>query len=220
MNKPLDNKKCYCNTCLGYRKHTVLYSKNQHHEDYRDGGSIFLYYEDNNYILAECNGCEHITLVIETTSSADSEIGITYYPPKVTRKEPKWLYDLMINEIFLDPYKYDFLKEIYNALSTSNLRLAVIGIRSLLEQIMIEKVGDNKTFAKNLDKFQSEGYMSKVQQNAIKPVIEAGHASTHRGFKATADEVCQLMDIVENLIESIYINQNISSRLKIPKRKS
>ena len=220
MSNSQDNKKCYCNVCLGDRKHTVLYSKNQHHEEYSSEDGSPIYFENNNYILTECNGCEHITLVIETDSNSHDKIEITQYPPKVTRKEPKWLYDLMFQELFLDPYKYDFLKEIYSALRNSNLRLAVIGIRSLLEQIMIEKIGDNNSFAKNLNKFQSEGYMSKVQKEAIEPVIEAGHASTHRRFKATLNEVCHLMDIVENLIESIYINQNKSSKLNIPSRKT
>ena len=98
-------------------------------------------------------------------------------------------------------------------------RLAVIGIRALLEQIMIEKVTDNRSFKANIDKFQEHGFISRMQREAIEPVIEAGHASTHRGFKASKADIHHLINVTENLIESIYINQIRSTKLKVPQRK-
>jgi hypothetical protein len=42
-----------------------------------------------------------------------------------------------------------------------------MGIRSVLEQVMIHQVGDHGTFGKNLDAFCSGGYASRVQRDAL-----------------------------------------------------
>ncbi|WP_371851449.1 DUF4145 domain-containing protein [Duganella sacchari] len=42
----------------------------------------------------------------------------------------------------------------YVAISSSALRLATLGVRALLEHVMIEKVGDNGSFKKNLEAFE------------------------------------------------------------------
>ena len=54
----------------------------------------------------------------------------------------------------------DLFLEIYQAVCGGQLRLAVMGVRALIEQVMIHKVGDNGSFVKNLDAFQKAGYIS------------------------------------------------------------
>jgi hypothetical protein len=210
--------KIYCNGCLGVRKHTVLHETSKRWDDYDDEDGSPISHETVDYTLAECNGCEHITLHEATQTSSSSEVFITQYPPQTIRKEPKWLVELLFEDSISNPYKYEFIKEIYIALRNNNVRLAVIGIRALLEQIMIEKVGDKKSFFKNLNAFQEDGYISRIQRDSIEQVIEAGHASIHRGFKAKKEEVIHLMDITENLIESIYINEKKSKNINVPKK--
>jgi hypothetical protein len=99
-----------------------------------------------------------------------------------------------------NPIKHDFIKEIYLAISSGALRLATLGIRALLEHVMIENVGDRNGFVNNLDAFQAEGFMPKIQRQAIEPVLEAGHASMHRGFNPTHYDVTHLLDVTEDLI--------------------
>ena len=96
--------------------------------------------------------------------------------------------------------------------------MVVLGIRALLEQIMIENLADRGSFYDNLLQLEKEGFISKIQREAIGPVIEAGHASMHRGFKATEPQVAAILDVVENVIESIYISKGKTSGLKIPSR--
>jgi len=114
----------------------------------------------------------------------------------------------------------DCIKEIYIALRNQSLRLAVMGIRALLEQIMIDKVGDQGSFKENLDAFEEKGFVSKSQRVILEPVLEAGHATMHRAFKPTKADIGTLMDITENIIESIYINEHRASKLskRVPKR--
>lgn len=217
MSNGADKIRLHCNYCLGERWHTTLYKITKEHvEEYDEPGNV--YHEICEYCLAECNGCESISLHTEWWCSGQSEKLISQWPPKMSRRQPKWLADLFFTENIYNPYKREFLNEIYVSLKNDNLRLAVLGIRALLEQIMVESVEDQGTFGENLAKFEADGYISKAQKEAIAPVIEAGHVSMHRGYKPSKEEVEVIMDVVENVIESIYITKKKASGLKIPPR--
>ncbi|WP_136418001.1 DUF4145 domain-containing protein [Herbaspirillum sp. ST 5-3] len=217
MDEDKEKIKLHCNMCMGKRWHTTLYNtQKEHFEELDDFGNE--YHEFCNYRLAECDGCESISLHTEWWCSGQSEKVVEQWPPKTSRRQPKWLFDLIFMESISNPYKREFLSEIYIALKNENLRLAVLGMRGLLEQVMIESVGDQGNFVKNLARFEADGYISGVQKDAIGPVIEAGHASMHRGFKPSKQEVEAIMDVVENVIESIYISKQKAAGLKIPER--
>lgn len=216
MSQDESKRKLHCNSCAGERWHLLLHQVQKSWQEDDEPGNF--YEEICDYMLAECSGCEEVSLHTEWRSSSSSEVILSRWPPKISRKEPRWLFSLLVSENFNNPYKYEFLKEIYIALSNNNLRLAVIGVRALLEQVMIESVGDQKSFKENLNKFMENGYISRVQKDTIVPVLEAGHASMHRGFKAKKAEVEALVDVVENIIESIYINHQKLAKIAIPER--
>ena len=75
---------------------------------------------------------------------------------------------------------------------------------------MISKVGDHGTFKNNLNKFQSDGYISKIQCESVEHILEAGHATIHRSHEPSQGELIAALEIVEGLIESIYINPDKS----------
>lgn len=216
----LEELKVHCNNCIGERKHTVLFTKSFRHDELEEESKRIQFSEIDKYLLVECKGCESIGLIIDHWSSASGGDYIEQYPPKKIKKEPEWLFELMLSEMFLNPFKTDFLREIYTALRNNTPRLAVIGMRALLEQLMIENVGDNGSFVKNLNKFEEQGFLSKIQRAATEPLIEAGHASTHRGFKAKTEEIVYLLDVIENLIESIYVNHKKAKKISVPPRKT
>jgi hypothetical protein len=212
-----DRIKIHCNICLGLRWHTVLFlTTRSNNEDLDDG---FEYEEATIYRMAECNGCESVTLQTTWSSSGHPESIDEQWPPKVSRRQPKWMFDIFISEKIGNTFKHDFIQEIYSSLKSGNLRLTVLGVRALLEQIMLEHIGDQGSFAKNIQEFESSGFISRVQREAIIPVIEAGHASMHRGFKASEQQVEAILDITENIIESIYITKDRTTGLIIPPRK-
>lgn len=85
-------------------------------------------------------------------------------------------------------------------------RLGIMGIRAIFEHIMISKAGDNGTFKQNIQKLQSEGFISKVQSESISHILEAGHAAIHRSHEPELGELVAALEIAEGLIEEIYIN--------------
>jgi hypothetical protein len=208
--------KLHCNSCLGLRRHSILFSKKQEYFEEYEGG--YEYSEITLYQLAECDGCESITLHTSWSSSAQAETILEQWPPKVSRRAPRWMIELFLTENLNNPFKQEFIGEIYSSLKVGNLRLTVLGVRALLEQVMLENIEDQGTFQKNLEEFEFKGFLSRVQREALEPVIEAGHASMHRGFKATAKEVEAILDVTENVIESIYVTKQRVSGLNIPPR--
>lgn len=216
--------KVYCNKCCGERRHEVL-----HHEAVTWNDTVDDRYSIDGgdaYDLVKCCGCENVALRHQTWFSEDTDeqgrpnVTTVLYPPETYRSEPRWLMDLFWSMPIDNNFVGDFIKEIYIALRNHSLRLAVMGTRALLEQIMIDKVGDHKSFKGNLDAFEAEGFVSKSQRTILEPVLEAGHATMHRAFKPTKTDIGTLMDITENIIESIYVNEYRASELskRVPVR--
>ena len=188
----------------------------EHHEDSDDGNA---YYERTVYRVAECDGCASVSVHTSWVNSGQPDPIDEQWPPKVSRRPPKWMFELFLSDSFHNPFKHDFIREIYSSLKARNLRLTVLGVRALLEQVMLEHIEDKHSFAGNLEAFEAQGFISRVQREAILPVIEAGHASMHRGFKATEQQVEAILDIAENVIESIYITKSRATGIEVPPRK-
>jgi hypothetical protein len=218
MPTQLPREKLHCNTCLGPRWHSVHFSvKEEHHEEYDGGGS---YHEVAEHRVAQCDGCDSYSFHTSWQSSDGGDPTELRWPPKISRREPKWMLDLFFGERISNPEKHDFMREIYSAYTAGNLRLCVIGIRALLEHVMVENITDQGSFVVNLNAFESGGFISRIQREAIEPVLAAGHASMHRGFKASEPQVQALLDVTENILESIYITKGKVKGLEIPPRPS
>ena len=208
--------KLHCNACLGERWHTVLFATQREHVEELHEGDY--YHEATKYQLAECNGCEHVTLHTAWTNSGQPTSIEERWPPKISRRQPRWMFELRWLFEGENSFKQDFIREIYSALKAGNYRLAVLGVRALLEQIMIENASDHGNFSKNLEAFEKAGYISRIQREALGPVIEAGHASMHRGFRATETQINAILDVTENVIESIYVAKEKAAGLAVPLR--
>jgi hypothetical protein len=115
----------------------------------------------------------------------------------------------------------ELLREIYSAVSTHSYRLATIGIRALLEHVMVHKVSDQGSFAKNLDTMHESGVLSLSQRDSLSAILEAGHATMHRFFEPKQDEVETMLDIIETVLASLYIHPDRANRIadRVPPRR-
>ena len=95
-----------------------------------------------------------------------------------------------------------------------------MGIRALIEHMMILEVTDNGSFKKNLEAFQKAGYLSDKQRTIIEPILEAGHAAIHRGYEPSSEDVITVIEITESLVETIYVHSKKAEKLKerVPQR--
>jgi hypothetical protein len=113
------------------------------------------------------------------------------------------------------------LDETYICLQNNCRSSAAMCVRAIFETMMIDLIDDQGTFAANIDKFEKEGYISKKQKEIIEPVLEAGHASIHRGYVPKTEQLVTLVDILETILSVIYIHPQRAAVLKkgIPPKK-
>lgn len=220
MNQHIE-KRAYCNGCmkvtnqeLRHQEKRAFYSKDG------DRFSIDLYQ------TLQCKGCGHFTFrLVEIRDHITTEDGTPieeeiYYPPKKSRPQPAWLNDLV--------WEHDqfplvaILDEIYAALYAQLNTLVCIGIRTLIDMIMMEKVGDCGSLTKTLFAFRDAGYITEEQRVLIDNTLEAGSAAAHRGHRPDIDELNHLLDIAESVIENIFIFPKKSEEVSklIPPRPS
>jgi hypothetical protein len=145
-----------------------------------------------------------------------------YYPSPVTRKPPPWSEQLSLGFIGGGKEKHlgELFDEIYEAVRGGQYRLAAMGIRALVEQMMISKVGDHGSFENNMNAFCERGYISPVQRDAMNDILEAGHAVIHRFFRPNEQELSTALDITEGIFAAIYVHGEAAADVaaRIPPR--
>jgi Domain of unknown function (DUF4145) len=186
-----------CSTCLGETEHNVLHVVDRGSEDV-----------DRLFTLLECAGCKDILLRELSADAGDPEnAAIRYYPSPASRKVPGWVHDLAIGQIEESAGSLgNLFIEIYQAVRGGQLRLAIMGVRALIEKVMILKVGDKGSFAKNLDAFQQAGFSSTIQYDQLNEILEAGHAAIHRTYLPTTEEIEKVLDVVEEVMAAIFVH--------------
>jgi site-specific recombinase XerD len=129
-----------------------------------------------------------------------------HYTPIPSRRRPKWVSDL-------DKETADLLREVYAAVDYSLYVIASTGVRTILDRVIVEAIGDRRTYNEKLDALMDKHYIDEIEAQTISPVIEAGNASAHRGFKPTKEKLNDMLDITENLLEKIKVAPKRKARL-------
>jgi hypothetical protein len=196
-----------CNACGGDRNHTILHAEPSSWSDDEDGIAGRDLYE-----MLRCNGCDDIKLRHTSWFSGDDGPTITYFPPSIFRPKPAWLNILWLQHG--GEVVRELLSEVYSALQNNQPRLAAMGVRATLEQIMVSKVGDQRSFARNLAEFEAKGFVSPVQRERLEAILEAGHASIHRSYKPSHADLVTLVDLTEHIVETVYLHESAVALLK------
>jgi hypothetical protein len=203
----------HCNRCLHQTKHSIL----TEHENTVTGEPCSEYGEPwlhTTYTLFICCGCESITLRRQMMFSEweSDEPEIEFYPPQVSRQLPKW-HDELPCEI------HELLSEIYTALHSNSRRLALMGVRTIIDMFVLDKIGDIGTFQQKLQALVDDGYLGGQQKDILNVTLEAGNAAAHRGYKPSSEVLSHAVDVVESLLQSYALEKmSHSIKAKIPSR--
>lgn len=207
--------RAHCNECGGDRNHCVVHSETSEwaEDDYDISGTDI-------YEMLRCLGCDNIKLRHRSLFSEEEGERVQYFPPSIFRTSPVWMNAFHFGLNKEEEFVYELLLEIYSALQNNQPRLAAMGVRALLEHVMIAKVGDQGTFAKNLAIFESKGFVSRIQREYLETLLQAGHAAMHRAYKPSQPDLITLVDIAESIIEIVYL-QGVSVEIlkkRVPER--
>ena len=141
---------------------------------------------------------------------------------RISRSLPRWLgkNDSLKFHIGEQQFITEFLREIYTCLDNNSARTAFLTIRALLEHIIIDLIGDHGGLSKNIKQLKLKGHVTERDGTALEAIIEMGSASMHRGHKPNVEDLHTSLDIIENLIELVYLSESRGKKLegKTPKR--
>lgn len=199
--------KAHCNVCGHETKHTRLFnhksSESEYVEDYGPWECR------DTYEMLECCGCESITFRHSRWSSdlPGDEEEVKQYPPPISRRVPKWKWQLS------QPLD-SLMDEIYAALHNNSHRLAMMGARTVVDLVMNDKVGDVGPFQQKLVELERQGFVARKNREFLAAALDAGSAAAHRAYEPTAEELRHVMDIVENLLEAVYILERAAKKLR------
>jgi hypothetical protein len=197
--------KAPCRVCLRETNHTILASHALSGTDeISELGEIWW---SRRYEMLACCGCDSVLLRETSSWSEDPEPSSTYYPPPVSRSLPGWRHKL--------PHRLNsLLGEVYAALHADSRTLALMGARTLVDVVILDKVGDVGTFPEKLEKMEQDGLVGRQNREFLAVALDAGSAAAHRGYSPKIDQLNQVMDIVENLLQAVYVLHGAAEELK------
>lgn len=127
--------------------------------------------------ILECLGCEHLVVRRTYTHEAFDEANIEFYPPPISRPMPRWS-RIIGNGV---PSRIrDVMKEVYKALQANSHVLATMGARTILDLVLVEKVGDIGSFERKLKALEEGGFVGKKNREFLAAALDAGSAVAHR----------------------------------------
>ena len=206
--------KAYCSTCGGECNHDVLFATKTDWSD--DECQV---YEHHDYEVLKCGGCDRVVMRRTSWFSEAPEPTVQFYPPPMFRRQPRWSLAFRLNP--RTKFARQLLDEIYVGIQNGSTMIATMGVRALLEYVMIDSVGDHGTFTKNLTEFKNSGFISEKQLATLKEVLEAGHATMHRSYQPSDADLRTCVDIAESVLQTIYVHPGQAAALskRVPKRK-
>lgn len=187
-----------CNHCGKELNHWVIAERRKEDSETVDGGYT-IHFTDTSAML-ECRVCGEVRLRRILWNSENEGESITYAPPAMQHKKPSWHKEL--------PSEYRYLAdEIYTALDTQGLSLALMGTRALLDVYITRHAGDLNNFPAKLARLHELGALNAKQVEALTIAFDAGSAAAHRGFRPAEANVLTALQIVENIIHSDVLSQ-------------
>jgi hypothetical protein len=167
--------------------------------------------ETTTFETLQCLGCEEVSVRESTEHDAYGTATPRYYPPRISRRTPRW-------KPQLPPAIAAVVDEVYRALQADSPRLATIGARTIVDMVILDKVGDVGSFGEKLAELERQGYVGRRNREFVAAALEAGSAAAHRGVAPDVADLSRVMDIVESLLESVYVLEDAADRLRQSRR--
>ena len=201
-----DSERVHCNRCRSVTIHRLIKRIVDEDSDTIDSG--YEVWWETTFDMLQCRGCSEVVLrrssfFSETMPDED----VRFFPPKASRHPPQWRYHLPNT-------MRSILEEVYSALDAGSLALPLMGARTLIDQLMAKTVGDIGGFEERLKELETQGFISTRNRHDLGVALDAGSAAAHRGFTPKVQDVQVVMDIVENLLQAVYVNPVGAERLK------
>lgn len=191
-----------CSKCDNKTKHKVMLSINKV-EDVDDVLTLWVDYE-----IVQCQGCETISFRKVWRDSDDifhdgkgglvNEIDFIY-PKRVEGRQQLEYSRKLPSQI------HDIYNETHIALSNKLPVLTGVGIRALIETVCKDKSATGDNLKDKIDSLVTIGVLTMEGAEILHSLRYMGNDAAHEVKPHKDEELNTAFDVVENLLESVYI---------------
>jgi len=210
-----ENRKVACSKCNRKTNHKVLTLV-------KVSWYIGVIQGDDCYETIACLGCDDISFRLASMNSedvyADDEGNIFYdeteeiFPQRLIGRSP-------IDSQYILPVKIrQIYKETHSALSSKLKILAGVGIGSLIESVCLEEQVEGSNLKEKINDLVKKGILTQKSAETLHETRFLRNRSAHEVESATDTELSVAFDIMENLLQTVYIIPKKAEGLKIKKK--
>jgi hypothetical protein len=209
-----------CNECGGAdRKHRILFEKTNPISSLEEGWQY-----DEHHQLLECMGCESIRYrrycIGDNNSGEYGErelYNIEVFPSAVGNPAIRPVRDFGHDDE-LEPLVPENVVKMYRetilALNSGARTLAGGGLRATVEAICLAKEITAGTLQVKIDALVSQGLLTEAQANLLHEERYLGNAALHELATPSKSDIEDGLQIVEGLIQTIYVLPAKAGRLR------
>jgi hypothetical protein len=192
--------KAQCTKCRGVTAHDVVHQVIR--RDQSPDGDI---QEADIYSIIECRGCETVTFEQAYWCSEDFGpdgvplIKVTLYPSRTAGRQrvDGWMaYPRKVQRMYL---------ETLAALSADAPVLATVGMRALVEAICLDQGCITGNLEAKIDALVKQGVLAAKQAEYLNVHRFLGNDAVHEMRSPPSSEILGALDILENLLTTIYV---------------
>ena len=207
-----------CPACTASTFHKVLLSAKRS-ERFDPAG----YHVDIWFQVVQCQGCRTLSfrrLVVDSDDYQYDQIAGEYvavereslYPSRVEGRR-------QLPDAHYLPFTVSSLyKETLAALANDSPILAGIGIRALVEAVCKERNASGRNLEKRIDDLVTLGVLTASGSEILHSLRLVGNEAAHEAKPHTKNELLVGMDVVENLLNTVYLIPKKADSL--PKRQT
>jgi hypothetical protein len=199
-----------CEKCGQGTSHAVLCGI--HSRDSSPEGDIHV---GDEYLVVQCRGCGTVSFCRESWSSEDYDpetggmaISRDLFPPRITGRQP-------LRDIWYVPAQIRQVYDETRAAIISNLPiLAGIGIRAIIETVCKEKNASGKNLKETINSLATLQLIAKKEAEILHSLRFMGNAAAHETKAHSSEELNVGFDIVEHLLNTVYLLERQQQRLQ------
>lgn len=193
-----------CEKCKIITRHKVFVSARKRY-DGEEWSSIA------EYEVIQCVNCDGFSFRKEESNSEDyfydqesgeyiNDSKVDVYPSRIAGRFKLSGYTYLPLEVRA---VYD---EVMLAMNGEQPMLAGLGFRILIEIICKDKQAEGDSLFKKIDDLKSKGVLTKQGAEILHELRSMGNEAAHEAKPSTSKQLILAMDVVENLLQSVYIH--------------
>jgi Domain of unknown function (DUF4145) len=166
-----------------------------------------------DYLVAECRGCESLTFVKERSTSDDDVVQIGYdewehcnsvdlYPDPIPNRSP------MSSLEFLPMNVQRIYKESVRSLGVGTDVLTGIGIRAIVETVCKDRQAFGGDLYERINDLVNKQLLTPAEAGVLHKLRSMGNAAAHEVKPHDRTQLSLAMDVIEHLLSGVYVLPN------------